>query len=191
MVAGTNVYTVPCQPDIIFDGFGFMGFFVTKLTKNFPSRANLGKIDSQLWWWLCIRVGWCPWKDDDWCYSRRSRLKNNQRRDVQGFYRARTPIRLVHSKQSPAAESAFSIFLQKKVTNFSLTCWDQVACLFLGLNSKKSIVIMRSVPCLLHCWVRWRTETNCPNFCSASWNYLGDVQNANSDTTGLFSVKNL
>ena len=50
MVAGTNVYTVPCQPDIIFDGFGFMGFFVTKLTKNFPSRANLGKIDSQLWW---------------------------------------------------------------------------------------------------------------------------------------------
>ena len=105
MVAGTNVYTVPCQPDIIFDGFGFMGFFVTKSTKKFPSRANLGKIGSQLWWWLCIRVGWCPWKDDDWCYSRRSRLKNNQRRDVQGFYRARTPIRLVHSKQSPAAES--------------------------------------------------------------------------------------
>ena len=120
-------------------------FFVTKLTKNFPSRANLGKIDSQLWWWLCIRVGWCPWKDDDWCYSRRSRLKNNQRRDVQGLYRARTPIRLVHSKQSPAAESAFSIFLQKKVTNFSLTCWDQVACLFSGLKSKKSFFYVTSV----------------------------------------------
>ena len=141
IVAGTNAYTVPCQPDLIFDGFGFMAFFVMQSTQNFPSRANLGKIGSQLRWWLCIRVGWCPWKDDDWCYSRRSRLKNNQRRDVQGFYRARTPIRLVHSKQSPAAESAFSIFLQKKVTNFSLTCSDQVACLFSGLKSKKNILL--------------------------------------------------
>ena len=50
IVAGTNAYTVPCQPDLIFDGFGFMAFFVMQSTQNFPSRANLGKIGSQLRW---------------------------------------------------------------------------------------------------------------------------------------------
>ena len=38
MVAGANVYTLPCRLNLILDGFGFMAFFVMQPTKKFTQK---------------------------------------------------------------------------------------------------------------------------------------------------------